>query len=143
MRFGLFPHYYKAKYYFATAKFKSPSLRPLEYFLWENKVQVLSESYSEQGLEGFFNSTTIQWNHYLWPDIYFISKIENGPLQGYNYLWNTAHNGFQIPVLFQLIHILENTSLKIESGMLPNLLQLLGKSHSVKPPFPWSKSACL
>lgn len=115
LRFDLFPHCYKAKYYFATVKFKSTSLRPLEYFLWEDKVQVLSASYSEQGLEGIFNSTTVQWNHCLWPDKYFISKIENGPLQGYNYLWNIVNNGFQIPVLFQLIHILENTSLKNKS----------------------------
>lgn len=136
LRFGLFPHCYKAKYYFATAKFKSPSLRPVEYFLWENKVQVLSESYSEQGLEGIFSSTTVQWNHYLWPDKYFISKIENGLLQGYDYLCNIVHNGFQIPVLFQLIHILENTKLKNRVRNASEFTAMLGKSKSVMPPFP-------
>lgn len=143
LRFGLFPHCYKARDSFATAEFKSPSLYwLLDYFCGKTKFKSFLCLIQNKVWKTFLTAPLFNGTSVCGLICISFLRIENGPLQWSNYLCNTVHNGLQIAALFQSIHILENINLKKKSGMLQNLLQSL-VNHTVKTPFPWSESACL
>ena len=136
LRFGLFPHCYKARDSFATAEFKSPPLYwLLGYFCGKTKFKSFLCLIQNKVWKTFLTAPLFNGTSVSGPIHISFLRIENGPLQWSNYLCNTVHDGLQIAALFQSIHILENINLKNRVRNAAESTAVLGKSHC-EAPFP-------